>query len=113
MFGDLFTALALRSRLKRAQAAGTNVCLFYKNGAEDIVRLIDVGWFTLRIDVLADDEQTWIARSVVKLFDIDGFNEKSTRRARAALMATDEILSGPNGPAIPVYSYDFDDDFDE
>lgn len=113
MIKEFCLGLEMRSHLKRAKRSREVVELLYQGGGYDAVRVLSVGWFTMRVDVYDDDETTWVARQIVAVSDVYSLNEKSTARARRKLMAgAERILSGPEGCGH-THGRDHDEDEDE
>ena len=78
------------------------------------VRVKSLGWFTVTLDVLDTDEETWLATEVVSIKDIFSINESSIQRARVRLMFENADPSELEQlKASLMVGYEDDEDLDE
>ena len=82
----LFTVLEMRKKLIGYHQTEKIIAMQVASCDPVFVKIKEVGWFTVTLDVLDADEETWLATEVVAIKDVFSINESSIQRARIRLM---------------------------
>lgn len=111
---NLFTTLELRAILKR-YLKSERVLIIQINGSEPFfVKVNRLGWFTVTLDVLDTDEETWLATEIIPIRDILCINESSVERCRMQLIYqhgdAEDIEAMEAGFMVGNYDEDDEDD---
>jgi hypothetical protein len=80
---SLFEVLEMRGRLKRIQKEGSVILLNLTDGGSALAKVSSVGLATVVIDIVDEDEETWLANYIFPISIINYVNLRSTERARA------------------------------
>lgn len=84
---DLLSSLSIRGYLKQARKNQTVIGLVTQGYEAFPCRVKKVNWFTVEVDVLSDDEETFLATQVHSIHQIQYVDLQNVVRFKIKLMA--------------------------